>query len=71
MFAAGRVRPKEKPGEGAIYRASLAMGVTVACPDHGGWSSFAGSRSQIRQARDARRDRSDAPSSERTLTRRG
>ena len=47
----------EARGEGAIYRASLAMGVTVAYPDHGGWSSFAGSRSQIRQARDARRDR--------------
>ena len=35
MFAAGRVRPKEKPGEGAIYRASLAMGVTVAMDDGG------------------------------------
>jgi hypothetical protein len=49
------------------------MSVTVAMDDggHGGWSSFAGSRSQIRQARDARRDRSDAPSSERTHPARG
>jgi hypothetical protein len=49
------------------------MSVTVAMDDggHGGWSSFAGSRSQIRQARDARRDRGDAPSSERTHPARG